>query len=306
MASITDLVDALHSGDPHKVTAASLSRVWEHTKDLHEKSFAMLTSWRSGLRSEVNWERLRELQAFLRQKGYGYIRLVGHWRECQNDKVAYKDCPPESLVDVVEYSLLVPGLDLHTAQKLGRRYQQDMIVYGGPEADGQIITVDRDGRKSVIGKKFTTQNFERGFSSLVRSERPRDPNVTIAPDKVVPADKDEREDERKALKRDVRYFEDEVAHYTDLVRQKGSETNKRRLMQAKAKLAQAQTELTQLDKPAGWRRSRGHFAFASVGTDSPMEAQAALLYEKATYGEKLYNCLTGGRLKAKAQPSEAF
>lgn len=294
---ITDVVDALHTGDPTKVTAASLGRVWEHTKDLHEQSFAMLTTWRSGLRSETNWERLRELQTFLRQKGYGYIRLVGHWRECQDEKASYNDCPPGSLVDVVEYSLLVPGLDLHTAQAIGRRYQQDTVIYGGPEADGQIVLIDsKTGHRSVLGKKFTTHNFEQGFSSLVKRNRQRDPNVAIAPDKVVPADKREADDEREALEREVRIYENEVAHYTDLVRQRGSQTRKQRLTQAKAKLAQAQVALAQLNKPANWRRSRGHFAFASIGTDSPMEAQAASVYEKATYGKKLYNCLTGGRL----------
>ena len=209
--SIIDVVDALHSGNGDAVTAASLGRVWQHVQNLDEQHFAVLSANRAGLSPAENKARFGKLTSMVRGLGLGYIKLVGHWMECQDEDIEYAKCPKEDLVDTVEPSLFVPGMTLKAAKKIGDQFKQDAVVYGGPDAKGAIILAFKGGNIIKIGNKFSPKTIGQGFSTL--------------------ADK----------------------------------------------------------------QGRG-FAFLAYATDSPMEAQSASVYERATYGRKLYNAATGGRL----------
>lgn len=208
--TIIDIVDALHTGDGDAVTAASLGRVWQHVKDLDKQSFAILTSWRSGLSPSQNKSRFKQLEQAVRGLKLGYFKLVGHWRECQDEDVEYDECPPMQLVDTTEPSLFVPGIDMRAAHKLGKKYEQDAIIFGGPESDGKVVLVFKSGKTMPIGK-FSPRTIGQGFSELANQQ------------------------------------------------------------------------------------GRG-FAFLAFATDSPTEAMSASVYEQATYGRKLYNSATGGKL----------
>lgn len=180
-SSLKDVIDAIHSGDPTAITASSLGRVWQHIQDLKNRSFVIISAFRNvdangnKLSWEDNMQRTRLLQEALRGLGLGYIRLIGHWLECQQTGVSYKDCPPDQLVDVREFSLFIPNMSREDGQRLAKRFDQDGFIYGGPETDGLIkVLASSDGSTiATLGAKLTTQAIEQGFSSLHDDETRR-------------------------------------------------------------------------------------------------------------------------------------
>jgi hypothetical protein len=180
-SSLKDVVDAIHSGDPTAITASSLGRVWQHVQDLTQQSFVIISAFRSidangnNLSWEDNMRRTHHMQEGLRGLGLGYIRLIGHWLECQKLGVKYKDCPPDQLVDVREFSLFVPNMSIEDGQRLAKRFDQDGFVYGGPETDGLIKVLASSDRPviSTLGDRLTTQAIGQAFSSLHDDESKR-------------------------------------------------------------------------------------------------------------------------------------
>ena len=62
------------------LTESTLSRVWQITSDPN-RPFAVLTAFRSEYSREENLERNAQLGADLRNLGYGFWVLEGHWIE---------------------------------------------------------------------------------------------------------------------------------------------------------------------------------------------------------------------------------
>jgi len=154
---------------------ASLSRVWQHVKNAPEAGFAILTSWRQSvdgkpLSSHENQARLQKLKGSLRDLGLGFFVVNGHWKECQESDVPWEDCPPEKMVDAVEPALFVSNISLDQAHKLGNDYQQDAILYSGPESKGNTILVDRTGKTIELGA-FSPNTISQGFSQLRGSKK---------------------------------------------------------------------------------------------------------------------------------------
>lgn len=138
MSTFRDLVEAkLHH--PERVTEASLSHFYRAWIDSGEKSFAILTSWRSVDSPEKNKRNYNELRNLLRSWGYGYIRTKGNWKDI------------ETGVSGSEPSLFVPGLTRDRAMEVMRRYGQQAVIYGGAETGGQAVVLTSDGKASVAG-----------------------------------------------------------------------------------------------------------------------------------------------------------
>ena len=146
--SITDIVDALHTGNLEVLTAASLGRIWQHVQDLNTQSFAMLTPWRASMSLEENQKNLTAFREHLRGLGLGFIQLIGHWREER------------------EPSFFVPGMTLKQAHSLGNLFNQDAVVYGGPDAEAHVVLVFKDGRIEHLADHFTPQALGESFSEL--------------------------------------------------------------------------------------------------------------------------------------------
>lgn len=164
-ADFKTIVAAKLSGDTEALHEASLSRVLKHIDDAKTTSYAILTSQRSARTPKENASMFKDLQARVRARGLGFIKLQGHWKECQTPGVDYAKCKPEDLVDAAEPSLFVPGIDLATAKTLMKRFEQDAILYAGPETDGDAMLVYGDGTKQKIGK-FTPGSVGQAFSKL--------------------------------------------------------------------------------------------------------------------------------------------
>lgn len=155
--------------EEQNIAEASLSRIFNHFKKVKETdltsstSFAIITSWRSTLTNFENRKRFSELKDTVRSLGYGYIRLEGHWKECQDDTIPYDQCPPELLVDSKEPSLFIIGISEKEATALQRRYKQDAIVYAGPETEQKVSLLFSNGEKMEIGD-FSPGSLAQGYS----------------------------------------------------------------------------------------------------------------------------------------------
>lgn len=114
------------SPDWQVLDEAGLSRILTH---IDTRNMGIITAFRGGSATplEQNRAKNRQLQADIRQAGFGYIRLQGSWPENEGT--------PEE-VQVVEESFLVIGSDSDDNGKLkgflkktGAKYQQDAVVY---------------------------------------------------------------------------------------------------------------------------------------------------------------------------------
>lgn len=147
-ATVTDIVDAMHEGDLEKLTAASLGRIWQHVQDLTTQSFAMLTPWQAARSVPENKALLQRFKRELRGQGFGFVQLIGHWKDQQ------------------EPSFFVPGMDLATAHRIGNAYNQDAVIYGGPDSGAKVVLVDSSGHQQVLADHFTAEALGDAFSEL--------------------------------------------------------------------------------------------------------------------------------------------
>lgn len=153
------------AGDTEALHEASLTRVMKHIGDAETSSLAVLTSQRASRSAKDNATNFKALQTAVRGMGLGFIKLEGHWKECQTPGTDYAKCDPKDLVDITEPSLFIPKITLPQAKSLMKRYEQDAVLYAGPEFKGAASLVFADGTTQKIGK-FTPGNVGQAFSRL--------------------------------------------------------------------------------------------------------------------------------------------
>ena len=136
----------------YRIDEASLSRAWQHVVQKKSKSWGMITAFRNANTPKDNRRRNKQLESELRSMGLGYFKVEGHWQECQDPNIAYNDCPKEKLVDAVEESLFVPNITAEQIGKLGKKYEQDAVIYGGEDTNGDAELVYKDGSREGIGR----------------------------------------------------------------------------------------------------------------------------------------------------------
>jgi hypothetical protein len=172
------------------VLEASLARVLKHMAggaiqaDPERRSiataghFAILTSWRKfgdrkrsqpvlardqalkGTQTPLGANRanFKALVADIRAQHLGAIRLTGSWLDDDSD----------ILEDPIERSLFIPGktddgsespLTLALAISLGKKYNQDSVIYSGPDIEGKIEMwgVDKKDPEALKSQTFTKQ-----------------------------------------------------------------------------------------------------------------------------------------------------
>lgn len=156
--------------DKKELYEASLGRIWQHVENAENKSFAIITSWRQEHSRKKNVADFNSLKQLVRGLGHGFLTVLGHWKECQDPNVAYKDCPEEELVDATEPSLFVIGVAMDDVLNLAKKNQQDAIVYAGPETNGKVKLLFNDGSDMEIGD-FKPQTMGQAYTELVRSKK---------------------------------------------------------------------------------------------------------------------------------------
>ena len=152
-------------GDPDAMNEASLGRVYQHVKNSEKKSFGILTSWRAGSSKRENLANFKRLAGEVRSLGLGFFKLLGHWKECQDPNIDYAKCPPDQLEDTKEPALFVPGISLEDVKRLGNKYEQDAVVYAGPDTGGKVQLVFRGGSTTSIGK-FSPSKIAQAYSRV--------------------------------------------------------------------------------------------------------------------------------------------
>jgi hypothetical protein len=165
-----------------RLDEASLGRVLQHIEGKKSvKNWGMLTAYRYANTPNQNKTRNKELEAELRAMGHGFFKVEGHWVECQDGNLSYEDCPPNLLKDAVEESLFVPNISAKDIHKLGKKYEQDAVIFGGEQTKGNATLIFKDGKVENIGK-FSPDKIQQAYSKLKGGKtfvfQPEEPKVS--------------------------------------------------------------------------------------------------------------------------------
>jgi hypothetical protein len=165
-----------------RLDEASLGRVLQHIQGKKNvKNWGMLTAYRYVNTPNENKKLNKQLEAELRAMGHGFFKVEGHWVECQDGNLSYSDCPPNLLKDAIEESLFVPNISAKEIHKLGKKYQQDAVIFGGEQTKGNATLIFKDGKIENIGK-FSPDKIQQAYSKLKGGKtfvfQPEEPKVS--------------------------------------------------------------------------------------------------------------------------------
>jgi hypothetical protein len=165
-----------------RLDEASLGRVLQHIQGKKNvKNWGMLTAYRYANSPNQNKKLNKELEGELRKMGHGFFKVEGHWVECQDGNLSYEDCPKNLLKDAIEESLFVPNISAKEIHKLGKKYQQDAVIYGGEQTKGNATLIFKDGKVENIGK-FSPDKIQQAYSKLKGGKtfvfQPEEPKVS--------------------------------------------------------------------------------------------------------------------------------
>ena len=165
-----------------RLDEASLGRVLQHIQGKKNvKNWGMLTAYRYVNTPNENKKLNKQLEAELRAMGHGFFKVEGHWVECQDGTLSYSDCPPNLLKDAIEESLFVPNISAKEIHKLGKKYQQDAVIFGGEQTKGNATLIFKDGKIENIGK-FSPDKIQQAYSKLKGGKtfvfQPEEPKVS--------------------------------------------------------------------------------------------------------------------------------
>ncbi len=144
---------------------ASLSRAYQHVVERKSKSWGIMTAYRYANSPKENRQRNKELEGYFKSLGYGFFKVEGHWQECQDPNLNYVDCPKEKLQDSVEESFFVPNISKQEIADLGKKFDQDAVIYGGKETKGNAALIFKNGEMEDIGT-FQPGKIEQAYSKL--------------------------------------------------------------------------------------------------------------------------------------------
>jgi hypothetical protein len=91
--------------------------------------------------------------------------VEGHWQECQDSNLNYVDCPKDKLQDSIEESFFIPGLKKEDAAELCKVYEQDAVIYGGKDTDGNAHLIFKNGGEENIGQ-FEPGKVSQAYSKI--------------------------------------------------------------------------------------------------------------------------------------------
>jgi hypothetical protein len=153
----------------YDINEASLGRIYQHVvSNPKMKNWGVVTASRGELTPAENKQRNKELENDLRKLGYGFVHVDGMWQECRKPDTEYKDCPDDMKVPTEEKSLFIPNISQEHIQSLGKKYQQDSVLFADEEtkAKGEASFIDsKSGEAFNIGK-FAPGKIAQGYSKL--------------------------------------------------------------------------------------------------------------------------------------------
>jgi len=164
--TLEDIVKAIKNGDKDKISEASLGRVYQHMTKQGSESFAIITAFRGGYTNKQNLSRNKQLESSVRSLGLGFFKQKGYWNECEDPNIEYKDCPADKIKPVIELSLFIPNIQFNDAVKLGKKFDQDAIVYQGPDTDDKVELISKSGSSIMKLGKFAPNKVSQAYSKV--------------------------------------------------------------------------------------------------------------------------------------------
>lgn len=153
----------------YDLNEASLGRIYQHVVSNPKlKNWGVVTASRGELTPAENKQRNKELENDLRKLGYGFIHVDGMWQECRKPDTEYKDCPDDMKVPTEEKSIFVPNISKEHIQALGKKYQQDSVLFADEKtkSKGEATFIDsKSGEAFNIGK-FAPGKIAQGYSKM--------------------------------------------------------------------------------------------------------------------------------------------
>ena len=153
----------------YDINEASLGRIYQHVvSNPKMKNWGVVTASRGELTPAENKQRNKELENDLRKLGYGFVHVDGMWQECRKPDTEYKDCPDDMKVPTEEKSLFIPNISKEHIQALGKKYQQDSVLFAdeATKAKGEATFIDsKSGEAFNIGK-FAPGKVAQGYSKM--------------------------------------------------------------------------------------------------------------------------------------------
>ena len=153
----------------YDINEASLGRIYQHVvSNPKMKNWGVVTASRGELTPAENKQRNKELENDLRKMGYGFVHVDGMWQECRKPDTEYKDCPDDMKVPTEEKSLFIPNISQQHIQALGKKYQQDSVLFADEKtkANGEATFIDsKSGEAFNIGK-FAPGKVAQGYSKM--------------------------------------------------------------------------------------------------------------------------------------------
>lgn len=133
------------------------SRLWKY-QEHPEMNFAILSADRSERTPEENKAKTEELKKDIKSKGYWYTELKGGYVEIGENG---KRVPVDG-----EDSFIVPNMTKEEAMELGKKYDQDTVMFKDAKAHTlqYIITNERAGNVGDADSSFETQAGKDNFS----------------------------------------------------------------------------------------------------------------------------------------------
>lgn len=116
------------------------------------KSFGIVSPDRSENSPEETEIRRKQMKAGLQELGLGYVQQVGLWKETVQGTNG-----EQIKVPVQELSFFIPKISLKQLRELASWFDQEGVVYAGPETNGQIQVLG-DGWADNIGDMKTLTN----------------------------------------------------------------------------------------------------------------------------------------------------
>jgi len=164
--TLEDIVKAIKNGDKDKISEASLGRVYQHMTKQGSESFAIITAFRGGFTYKQNLSRNKQLESGVRSLGLGFFKQKGYWNECEDPNIEYKDCPADKIKPVIELSLFIPNIKFKDAVKLGKKFDQDAIVYQGTETNDKVELISKSGSSIMKLGKFAPNKVSQAYSKV--------------------------------------------------------------------------------------------------------------------------------------------
>jgi len=140
------------------INEVSLSRVWKHAGS-KDKSFSIITAFRDENGLEKNIKLNKQLAGKIKNSGFGYFYLDGHWIENQGEAEE---------INVAEKSIFIVGDSdgklKGLVKKWIKEYNQDACIF--KPSDSEIVElIFQDGSTEKVGK-FRPNKISQAYSKL--------------------------------------------------------------------------------------------------------------------------------------------